>query len=117
MTWSRATAIAGSVVVTLASCRIWIVRGHREPPRDCGDDRTPALVFKHTGSGARSVPLLPCGRLASRIKRKGGEPIIERLHRIGPLAGQGMQLRYAHTELMTDAVEPLNYRLTALALD
>jgi DCC1-like thiol-disulfide oxidoreductase len=23
-------------VVTLASCRIRIVRGHREPPRDCG---------------------------------------------------------------------------------
>src|SRR5262249_23078347 len=33
MTWSCATAIAGSVVVTLASCRIWIVRGHRESPR------------------------------------------------------------------------------------
>ena len=28
------TAIAGSAVVTLASCRIWIVRGDREPPRD-----------------------------------------------------------------------------------
>ena len=36
MTWSRATAIAGSAVVTLASCRIWIVRGHREPLRNCG---------------------------------------------------------------------------------
>src|SRR6202048_5351510 len=36
MTWSRATAIAGSAVVTLVSCRIRIVRGHREPPRDCG---------------------------------------------------------------------------------
>jgi predicted DCC family thiol-disulfide oxidoreductase YuxK len=34
--WLRATAIAGSAVVTLASCRIRIVRGHREPPRDCG---------------------------------------------------------------------------------
>ena len=33
---SRATAIAGSAVVALASCRIRIVRGHREPPRDCG---------------------------------------------------------------------------------
>ena len=32
MTWSRATAIAGSAVVTLACCRIRIVRGHREPP-------------------------------------------------------------------------------------
>src|ERR1700738_5204299 len=38
MTWSRATAIAGSAVVTLASCRIRIVRGHREPPRDLRDD-------------------------------------------------------------------------------
>jgi tetratricopeptide (TPR) repeat protein len=36
MTWSRATAIAGSAVVTLASCRIRIVRGYREPPRNCG---------------------------------------------------------------------------------
>jgi hypothetical protein len=36
MTWSRATAIAGSAVVTLASCRIRIVRGHREPPRNRG---------------------------------------------------------------------------------
>ena len=35
MIWSRATAIAGSAVVTLASCRIRIVRGHREPPQDC----------------------------------------------------------------------------------
>ena len=34
--WSPATAIAGSAVVTLASCRIQIVRGNREPPRDCG---------------------------------------------------------------------------------
>jgi hypothetical protein len=36
MTWSRATAITGSAVVTLASCRIRIVRVHREPPRNCG---------------------------------------------------------------------------------
>jgi hypothetical protein len=36
MTWSRATLIAGSAVVTLASCRIRILRGHREPPRNCG---------------------------------------------------------------------------------
>jgi hypothetical protein len=36
MTWSRATAVAGSAVVALASCRIRIVRGHREPPRNCG---------------------------------------------------------------------------------
>jgi hypothetical protein len=36
MTWSRSTAVAGSAVVTLASCRIRIVRGHREPPRNCG---------------------------------------------------------------------------------
>ena len=36
MIWSRATAIAGSAVVTLASCRIRIARGHHEPPRDCG---------------------------------------------------------------------------------
>ena len=27
--------ITGSAVVTLASCRIQIVRGDREPPRDC----------------------------------------------------------------------------------
>ena len=33
MTWSRATAIAGSAVVTLASSRIRIVRGHRAPGR------------------------------------------------------------------------------------
>jgi hypothetical protein len=32
MTWSRATAIAGSAVVTLASYRIWIVLGRHEPP-------------------------------------------------------------------------------------
>jgi hypothetical protein len=32
----RATAIAGPAVVTLASCRIRIVRGHRESPRDGG---------------------------------------------------------------------------------
>jgi predicted DCC family thiol-disulfide oxidoreductase YuxK len=31
-----ATAMAGLAVVTLASCRIRIVRGHHEPPRDCG---------------------------------------------------------------------------------
>ena len=31
MTWSRAIAIAGSAVVTLACCRIRTVRGHREP--------------------------------------------------------------------------------------
>ena len=37
MTWSRATAIAGSAVVTLASCRMRIVRGHREPPRRGAD--------------------------------------------------------------------------------
>jgi hypothetical protein len=36
MTWSRATAIAGLAVVTLASCQIRILRGHREPPRNCG---------------------------------------------------------------------------------
>jgi predicted DCC family thiol-disulfide oxidoreductase YuxK len=36
MTWSPATAIVGSDVVTLVSCRIRIVRGHRDPPRDCG---------------------------------------------------------------------------------
>ncbi len=37
MIWlSRATAIAGSAVVTLASCRIRIVHGHRELPRNCG---------------------------------------------------------------------------------
>jgi hypothetical protein len=36
VTWSRVTAIVGSAVATLASCRIRIVRGHREPPRDCG---------------------------------------------------------------------------------
>src|SRR5919197_4049498 len=34
MTSSRATAIAGSAVVTLACCRIRIVPGRREPRRD-----------------------------------------------------------------------------------
>jgi hypothetical protein len=32
----EAIAAYGSAVATLASCRIRIVRGHREPPRDCG---------------------------------------------------------------------------------
>jgi len=36
MIWLRATAIAGSAVVTLASCRIRIVRGHRELPETAG---------------------------------------------------------------------------------
>jgi hypothetical protein len=36
MTWSRATAVVGSAVVTLASCRIRIIRGHRETPRNRG---------------------------------------------------------------------------------
>src|ERR1700704_2205618 len=36
MTLSRATAIAGSAVATLASYRMRIVRGHRERPRDGG---------------------------------------------------------------------------------
>ena len=36
MTSSRATAIAGSAVVTLAFCRLRIVPGRLEPPRDCG---------------------------------------------------------------------------------
>ena len=34
MIWSLATAITGSAVVTFASCRVRIVRGRREPPRD-----------------------------------------------------------------------------------
>jgi hypothetical protein len=38
MTWLPATAIAGSAVVTLASCRIQIVRGDREPPPRLRDD-------------------------------------------------------------------------------
>jgi hypothetical protein len=33
---ARHVRFAGSAVVTLASCRIRIVRGHREPRRDCG---------------------------------------------------------------------------------
>ena len=32
----RTCTIVGSAVVTPASCRIRIVRGHRDPPRDCG---------------------------------------------------------------------------------
>jgi hypothetical protein len=44
MTWSRATAIAGSAVVTLASRRIRIVRGHREPPRETAGRWRLALV-------------------------------------------------------------------------
>ena len=47
MTWSRATAVAGSAVVTLASCRIRIVRGHREPPETAGRWRlAPASMTK-----------------------------------------------------------------------
>src|SRR6266849_2887920 len=41
MTWSRATAIAGSTVVTLACCRIRIVRGHRDPVRSKNSSDAP----------------------------------------------------------------------------
>src|ERR1700730_1769700 len=56
MIWSRATAIAGSAVVTLVSCRIRIVRGHREPPRDCGamaGIRAKGFHVFHTREGHR----------------------------------------------------------------
>jgi len=48
MTWSPATAITGSAIVTLASCRIQIVRGDREPPRDCGT-MAPGAGWLRTG--------------------------------------------------------------------
>src|SRR5262245_61108183 len=38
MIGSHATAIAGSAAVTLASCRIRIVLGHREPPPRLRDE-------------------------------------------------------------------------------
>ena len=46
---ARATAIAGSAVVTLASCRIRIVRGHRETPQNCRT-RTPGAGWPRTGT-------------------------------------------------------------------
>jgi len=57
MTWSRVTAITGSAVVTLASCRIRIVRGHREPPRNCGT-MAPGAGRRDEGSSVtfNSVP-------------------------------------------------------------
>ena len=56
MTWSRATAIAGSAVVTLASCQIRIVRGHREPPRNCGT-MAPGAGRHDEGSGVTAIQL------------------------------------------------------------
>ena len=53
--WSHATAIAGSAVVTLASCRIQIVRGDREPPRDCGT-MAPVAGWLRTGM-TKEAPL------------------------------------------------------------
>jgi hypothetical protein len=58
MTWSRATAIAGSAVVTLASCRIQIVRGDIENrPKTSGRWRlAPAGCGQHDkGSGVTSA--------------------------------------------------------------
>jgi hypothetical protein len=65
MIWSRATAIAGSAVVTLASCRIWIVRGHREPRRDCGTMAPDAGWLRPAydeGSSATAIQLSPYHR-------------------------------------------------------
>jgi hypothetical protein len=65
MIWSRATAIAGSAVVTLASCRIRIVRGHREPrPETAGRWRL-ALVGcgrNDEGSSVAAFQLSSCHR-------------------------------------------------------
>src|SRR5437870_4034325 len=63
MTWSRATAIAGSAVVTLASCRIRIVRGHREPPRNCGT-MAPGAGRHDEGSSVTAIQLSPRRRRA-----------------------------------------------------
>ena len=65
MAWSRATAIVGSAVVTLASCRIRIVRGHREPPRDCGTMAPGAGCAAGSmtkRSGVAAFQLSPCHR-------------------------------------------------------
>ena len=55
MTWSHATAIASSAVVTLASCRIQIVRGDREPPQDCRKMVPGAGCGQHDKGQARCV--------------------------------------------------------------
>src|SRR6185295_13309317 len=51
MTWSRATATAGSAAVTLACCRIRIVCGHRETPRDCGTRWKSDISHSPSGRG------------------------------------------------------------------
>src|SRR6202795_3484331 len=55
MTWSRATAIAGSAVVTPASCRIQIVLGDREPPRDCRTMAPGAGYGQHGGMDRQTL--------------------------------------------------------------
>src|SRR4029077_15623344 len=63
MTWSRATAIVGSAVVTLASCRIRIIRGHRVPPRKCGA-MAPGAGRHDEGSSVTVIQLSPRRRRA-----------------------------------------------------
>src|SRR6266851_523479 len=62
MTWSRATAIAGSTVVTLACCRIRIVRGHRDPVRSKNSSEAPprsrCLLMVITQESAQSLAAL-----------------------------------------------------------
>src|SRR5882762_5903280 len=60
---SRATAIAGSAVVTRASYRIRIVRGYREPPRNCGT-MAPGAGRHDEGSSGTAVQLSPRRRRA-----------------------------------------------------
>ena len=62
MTWSRATAIAGSAVVTLASCRIGSFLGPREPPRNRGTMEPGA--GRHEGSSVTAIRLSPRRRQA-----------------------------------------------------
>jgi predicted DCC family thiol-disulfide oxidoreductase YuxK len=67
---SRATAIAGSVVVTLASCRIRIVRGHRDPRRDCLTIALSEMSAYLSGFGANRT----CRGQLERIESDANDP-------------------------------------------
>src|SRR5262249_33769005 len=56
MTWSRAIAIAGSVVGTLASCRMRIVRGQCEPPPRLRDNGALALTAQTAYALSPEIP-------------------------------------------------------------